>query len=122
MNKQKHKTSLWRRRKRRVREKILGNADKPRMSVFRSLRHIYVQLIDDSNGNTILAVDTMAKDFPEDIDKKNNIAAATKIGETVAKKAMAIGIRHACFDRNGYKYHGRIKAVADAARKEGLVI
>ena len=120
MNKQKYKTALWRRRKHRVRKKVLGSPEQPRLSVFRSLRHTYVQLIDDTAGVTLIDASTLSKDFPTDDSYKGN-AAAAKVGEMVARKALDVGIRRVRFDRSGYKYHGRVRAVAEAARKEGLI-
>ena len=121
MDRHKHNLRLRRRRKRRVRKKVCGAADRPRLSVFRSLRHTYAQLIDDSSGCTLVAASTAAKDFPADLSQKGNVAAATKVGESIARKALTVGIRQVSFDRSGYRYHGRVKALAEAARKEGLV-
>lgn len=103
------------RRAARTRAKIKGNEDKPRLSVFRSNKFIYAQLIDDSKGSTILSVSTSAlKEKGAKTDK------AFKAGEKLAEKALAKGIKKAVFDRGSYRYHGRVKAVADGARKGGL--
>ncbi|MCB0805630.1 MAG: 50S ribosomal protein L18 [Bacteroidales bacterium] len=102
--------------KMRIRKVILGTPDRPRMSVFRSNKQIYVQLIDDSVGNTLLSVSsTSAAD-----EKINKIEQAKKVGKEVAEKAKSAGIETVVFDRNGYLYHGRIKALAEAAREGGL--
>jgi len=121
MDKQKYKTNLWRRRQKRVRGKVVGTAERPRLSVFRSNRHMYAQLIDDSSGVTLVAANTGEKDFSAEAPSNGCIAAAAKVGEMVARKALDVGIREVRFDRSGYKYHGRVKALAEAARKGGLV-
>jgi large subunit ribosomal protein L18 len=106
------------RRKRGLRKRILGVPDKPRLSVFRSARHIYVQLIDDLSGRTIAAASTNEKG--ERPPHGGNAAAATTVGQKIAERATAAGVKSIVFDRNGFRYHGRIKALADAARKGGL--
>lgn len=121
MNKQKKKTCLWRRRQRRVRGKIQGDADRPRLSIFRSGRNMYAQLIDDSAGVTLVSASTLSKDCEIEGKCKSNKVAAEKVGETIARKAIDVGVHNVRFDRSGYKYHGRVKALADAARKGGLV-
>ena len=120
MTKEKTKNKRWSRRKSRVRKKVYGDGNRPRLTVFRSLRHVYAQIIDDDNGVTLVAASTMNKDFADQDKFGGNIEAATEIGKDLARKAMAVGIRQVRFDRNGYKYHGRIKALADAARESGL--
>lgn len=120
MDKCKYKTELRIRRKHRVRKKISGSAECPRLSIFRSLRHMYAQVIDDENGVTLAAASTMSEKF-EDLKAKGNCQAASKVGEAVARKAMALGIRRVCFDRSGFQYHGRVRALAEAARKTGLL-
>jgi len=119
MNKQKFKSDRWQRRKKRVRKKISGTAERPRLTVFRSLRHIYAQIIDDDSGSTLVSASTLGKKMG---DKGGNIQAATQVGESLAKKSLSVGITRVHFDRNGYKYHGRVRALADAARKAGLVM
>jgi large subunit ribosomal protein L18 len=108
-------------RKQRIRKKILGTSDRPRLSVFRSSRHIYAQLIDDSIGRTVLAASTVE---PSVRDKKggfkNKTEAATHIGKVVAERALQQGIEKVVFDRNGFLYHGRVKALSDGAREAGL--
>ena len=104
-------------RHRRVRGKISGTAARPRLSVFRSAKHIYAQIIDDVNGVTIVAASSMDKEF-EGLGA--NKEAAKKVGEAVAKKALEKGVEEVVFDRSGYIYHGRIQALADGAREGGL--
>jgi large subunit ribosomal protein L18 len=106
-----------RRRHDRLRRKVVGTAECPRMAVFRSLRNISVQFIDDVAGKTLVAVSTDSKDFP---GYGGNAAAAEKLGATAAEKARAAGIEAVVFDKGGRRYHGRVKALAEAARKGGL--
>ena len=101
----------------RVRGKISGTAERPRLNVFRSLNHIYAQLIDDVKGVTIVAASSVEKDFGEN---GGNKAAARKVGETLAKRALEKGIECVVFDRGGYIYHGRVQELADGAREGGL--
>ncbi len=109
------------RRKWRVRKKISGIASRPRLSVFRSLQHIYVQAVDDVHGKTVASASTVDKDLRVQMSNKTgNTQAASLIGETIAKRLKQKGISKAVFDRNGNLYHGRVKALAEAARKEGL--
>jgi large subunit ribosomal protein L18 len=103
--------------KKRIRKIVTGTAEKPRLSVFRSNKQIYAQLVDDTTGNTILAVSSLSKDI-EATGNKTEVAAA--VGKSVAEKAIAAGISSVVFDRNGYLYHGRVKQLADAAREGGL--
>lgn len=107
------------RRKRRIRKKISGTPKRPRMSVFRSLKHISVQIIDDTTGNTLCAASTCEKAF-HDKKARSNIASAKAIGEIIAERAKGKGIENVVFDRNGCLYHGRLKALAQAAREKGL--
>jgi len=109
------------RRKYHVRKKMFGTAERPRLSVFRSNRHVYVQVVDDVAGVTLVSASTMTKETREQLPKGGDKKAAELIGETVAKQAIGVGIKCVCFDRNRYKYHGRVKALAEAARKAGLV-
>jgi large subunit ribosomal protein L18 len=104
----------------RLRRWVRGSAQRPRLAVFRSLGHIYAQLVDDETGRTLLAVDSRSKDFLGTHKTGGNVAAAKAIGELLAQKAKAGGITQVVFDRGGYKYHGRVKALADAARAGGL--
>jgi len=103
----------------RVRKKINGTTARPRLSVFRSSKHMYAQLIDDVNGVTIAAASTMDKELT-DIGNGGNVEAAKKVGELIATRAKAKGVSEVVFDRGGYLYHGRIQALADAAREAGL--
>ncbi|RUT79462.1 50S ribosomal protein L18 [Ancylomarina longa] len=104
--------------KRRIRKSISGTAERPRMSVFRSNKQISVQLIDDISGKTLVATTSLVKDITE--KKVTKLEQAELVGQAIAEKAKAAGITGVVFDRNGYLYHGRIKSLADAARKGGL--
>ena len=101
-----------------IRRKISGTAERPRLSVFRSLQNIFVQLIDDTTGNTLVSASTIEKGAK--IENGSNVEAAKKVGEAIAKKALEKGIDTVVFDRGGYIYTGRVKALADAAREAGL--
>ncbi|HEY8997489.1 MAG TPA: 50S ribosomal protein L18 [Edaphobacter sp.] len=103
----------------RIREKLAGTTERPRLNVYRSLDHIYTQLIDDANGVTIASASTVTKKG-EPKKAGGNIAAAVEVGKLIAERAQAKGIKKVVFDRGGYLYHGRIKALADAAREAGL--
>ncbi len=109
------------RRKHHVRKKVFGTPDRPRLSVFRSNRHIYAQIIDDVAGVTLVSASTGAKGLRDRLSAGGDEKAAQAVGEAVAKQALGVGIKCVCFDRNRYKYHGRVKALAEAARKTGLV-
>ena len=108
------------RRKFHVRKKLHGTPERPRLSVFRSSRHIYVQVIDDVAGLTLASASTKSKVLRDKIAKTGNKKAAEIIGEAIAKQAMGVGIKCVCFDRGSYRYHGRVKSLAEAARKAGL--
>jgi len=101
----------------RVRNRVAGTAERPRLNVFRSLAHIYAQIIDDEKGMTLAAASSLDKDFK---GKGGNIAAAKAVGAAIAKKALEKGISEVVFDRGGYIYHGRVAALAEAAREGGL--
>lgn len=105
-----------RKRARRVRAKVSGTAERPRLSVFRSLRNLTVQVIDDISGKTVLAVSI--RDLGK--DAKNTVESAALLGKKVGEKCLAAGIQTVVFDRSGYRYHGKVKAVADGAREAGL--
>ena len=105
----------------RVRKKITGTEQRPRLNVFKSSRHIYAQLIDDVAGKTLVAVSTVNDEASADLKYTGNIEAARKIGSEIAKKALAQDISTVVFDRNGFLYHGRVKALAEAARENGLL-
>lgn len=104
----------------RIRNKISGTAQTPRLAVFRSNKHIYAQVIDDTIGNTIVSASTMETDVKNKIEKTSDIEAAKVVGAAIAKKALDKGINTVVFDRGGYVYHGKVKALADAAREAGL--
>ena len=108
------------RRKLRIRRKMEGTAAKPRLSVFRSSKHIYAQVVDDVAGNTLAHVSTLARDVRGNIGEDDKTGAAKKVGAAVAKLLLSKGIEHVVFDRNGYLYHGRIAALAEGAREAGL--
>ena len=115
-------TSRAARRKRhlRVRTRVKGTAESPRLCVFRSLNHIYAQVIDDSRGHTLAAASTLDPDIVSSADGKTKTARSGLVGALVAKRALNQGIKQVAFDRGGFKYQGRVKALAEAARQEGL--
>lgn len=102
----------------RIRRKVRGTSDRPRLAIYRSLNHIYAQIIDDENGRTLASASTAEKDLRS--GSGGNVAAAEQVGRRVAERAIAAGISNVVFDRGGYVYHGRVKALADAARSAGL--
>lgn len=104
----------------RVRQRVDGTAGRPRLSVFRSLQHIYAQVIDDSRGHTLVAASTLEPALRDRVDGMSKVAQAQLVGTTLAERALAAGVMAVVFDRGGYLYHGRVKAVADAARQAGL--
>ncbi len=104
----------------RVRAKVKGTASGPRLCVFRSLNHIYAQVIDDSRGHTLVSASTQEPEIESVVDGKKKTAKSELVGSLIAKRALSKGINQVAFDRGGYKYHGRIKALAEAARQEGL--
>lgn len=108
------------RRIKRVRKRIRGTAERPRLAVYRSHRNIYAQIIDDDAGRTLCAVGTASRELRGQIAFGGNVAAAAVVGKVLAEKALAMGIQQVCFDRRGRRYHGRIKALAEAARAAGL--
>ncbi|WP_100332804.1 50S ribosomal protein L18 [Bacillus xiapuensis] len=112
------KNKTRKKRHARVRAKISGTESRPRLNIFRSNKHLYAQVIDDMNGVTLVSASTIEKDLGLDIT--GNSEAAAKVGELVAKRASEKGIKSVVFDRGGYLYHGRVKALADAARENGL--
>ncbi|MBN1854739.1 MAG: 50S ribosomal protein L18 [Pirellulales bacterium] len=119
MNHQKANQHLRQRRKFRVRKRIFGTSERPRLSVHRSLRHIYVQVINDTTGRTLMAASTRDKELAP-IPYGGNRDAAAKVGKSIGEQAKAAGIQSVCFDRGPHKYHGRVAALADAARAAGL--
>jgi large subunit ribosomal protein L18 len=120
-DKNESKQTRLQRRKWSIRSRLYGTAERPRLSVFRSDKHIYAQIIDDYAGKTLVAVASTAADVRgTELKNGGNVAAAKKIGLIIAQKAKAAGISAVCFDRGGRRYHGRVKALADAAREGGL--
>ena len=109
------------RRRKRVRKRICGTADRPRLTVSRSAKHIYAQIIDDDAGVTLCEASTRGKELRGSISYGGNVPAAAAVGTALAARARAKGIEQVCFDRNGYRFHGRVKGLADAAREGGLV-
>lgn len=114
------KNKARKRRHLRVRKKLVGTTERPRLNVFRSSKHIYAQLIDDTKGVTLVSASTVDPELRGSIAHGGNIEAATKVGELVAKRALAKGYKKVVFDRGGYIYHGRVQALAEAAREAGL--
>ncbi len=104
----------------RVRTKVSGTTERPRLCVYRSLGHIYAQVIDDRSGKTLVSASSVDGETKKSLKGGGNIAAAKVIGKAVAERAKAVGVQKVVFDRGGYKYHGRVKALADAAREAGL--
>jgi large subunit ribosomal protein L18 len=107
-------------RKKRIRKRLSGNQDRPRLTIFRSDKHIYAQIIDDTAGSTLAAASTLSPEYKQLEPPKGKLAAAKKVGELIASIARDKGITKVVFDRNGYIYHGRVQALADAARQAGL--
>jgi large subunit ribosomal protein L18 len=107
-------------RKARIRRKLSGTADRPRLTVYKSLKHMYAQLVDDTSGKTLVSVGTTSKSLKGEVKEDDKTAAAKKVGAALAKAAIAQGIEAVIFDRNGFDYHGRVEAVAAAAREAGL--
>jgi large subunit ribosomal protein L18 len=120
MDQQKTKHRRQLRRRRHVRSKVVGTAERPRLTVFRSSKHIYAQLIDDLTGATLASASSRAKDVAASLPYGGNIKASQVVGKKLAEQALAKGITKAAFDRGHYRYHGRVKALADAAREGGL--
>lgn len=107
-------------RQARVRKKITGTPERPRLSVYRSAGHIYAQIIEDTNGHTLAAASTLSKEIAGSLKSKGNVEAAKAVGAAIAKQALAKNIDTVVFDRNGFLYQGRVQALADAAREAGL--
>ncbi len=108
------------RRKRRVRKKVFGTSQRPRLTVFRTNRHIYAQVIDDTVGRTLVSASTLSSELRGTLRSSGSVEAASKVGALLAKKAAEARVEKIVFDRNRYRYHGRVKALADAARQGGL--
>ena len=105
---------------RKLRNRFSGTAERPRLAVFRSNNHMYAQIIDDTVGNTLVSASTLQKDVKANLEKTNNVDAAAYLGKVIAEKAIEKGIKDVVFDRGGFIYHGKIQALADAAREAGL--
>jgi large subunit ribosomal protein L18 len=120
MNHQKAKHKRQLRRRNHVRRRVVGTAERPRLTVFRSSKHIYAQLIDDLNGVTLAAASSLVEDVKKAVPYGGNVKAAVSVGKKIAEVAKERGIAKAAFDRGHYRYHGRVKALADAAREGGL--
>ncbi len=114
------KKAMRLKRKNRIRTKVSGTQERPRLTVFRSAKHIYAQIIDDTAGQTLISASTVEKQIREKEKAAGKVGAADEIGKLVAKRALEKGISSVVFDRNGYKYHGRVKALSDGARETGL--
>ena len=107
-------------RKKRIRKNISGTSEKPRLSVFRSTKHIYAQIIDDSIGQTLVSASSLEKTVKESADAKKKVDTANKVGKLIGERAAGKGVKKVVFDRNGFLYHGRVKAVSEGAREAGL--
>lgn len=116
----KNRSEVRRNKHRRIRNHLSGTPERPRLAVFRSNKHMYAQVIDDVAGNTIVSACTLQSDVKDGLEKTNDVKAAAKLGEVIAKKALDNGIKTVVFDRGGYIYQGKVKALADAAREAGL--
>ncbi|MFA0758146.1 MAG: hypothetical protein PVTTEEND_000138 [Candidatus Fervidibacter sp.] len=118
----KYRTRQQRRMRRhgRLRKRVVGTPERPRLSVFRSLKHIYAQVIDDTTGRTLCAASTLDRELRGKLQGLTKTQQAAEVGKLIAQRALALGITQVAFDRGGHKYHGRVKALADAARQAGL--
>ena len=120
MNVSKERRLARKKRQVRVRKKITGSTERPRLCIFRSSKHIYAQIIEDVSGKTLVTASTVAKGAADSVKYSGNVEAAKLVGKQIAEKALAQDIKQVVFDRNGFLYHGRVKALADAAREAGL--
>ena len=109
-------------RKDRIRKKVKGDSDRPRLTIYKSLRHIYAQIIDDNGGKTLAFTSTLGREFKDRMKPSKNLEAAKLIGELIADKALQKGIKSLVFDRNGYIYHGKIAAIVTKVREKGIII
>lgn len=121
MPKDRHARALRVARHKRVRRRVVGTVERPRLSVFRSLNNIYAQIIDDSQQHTLASASSLDKELQEDETKRSKMEWSQLVGSLIARKATKQGITQVVFDRGGYNYHGRVKTLAEAARKEGLL-
>jgi len=118
---QNKKYDRWKKKKASIRKKVVGTADRPRLTIYRSARHVYAQIIDDTSGKTLVFASTLAKDLREELKAvKSEMEVCKLVGKYAAKRALEKKIQTVVYDRNGYLYHGRVKAVADGAREGGL--
>ena len=120
MVKKESRSEIRAKKHRRVRNNLAGTAERPRLAVFRSNNHMYAQIIDDTVGNTLVSACTLDKDVKDAVEKTNNVDAAAQVGTVIAKKALDKGITTVVFDRGGFIYQGKVKALAEAAREAGL--
>lgn len=120
MNNIKEKLQKRKRRHQRIRRKVVGSSERPRLSVYRSMKHIYCQIINDANGTTLASASTMSPEIREQVKDGGNVKAAEIVGKKIAEEALKKGISKVVFDKGGYKYHGRVKALAESARKSNL--
>ena len=120
MEEAKKRLIIREKKKRKIRDSIEGTSGRPRVSIYRSSKHIYVQAIDDENGKTLCAASTVEKESRKKLKNGGNIASATKVGENLGKKLEKIGIKQVVFDRNGFYYHGRVKNLSDGIRITGI--
>ncbi|MDI9509888.1 MAG: 50S ribosomal protein L18 [Clostridiales bacterium] len=120
MVKKEIRSDIRREKHRKIRNRFTGTPERPRLAVFRSNNHMYAQIIDDVAANTLVSASTLDKDVKAELEKTNDVAAAAYLGTVIAKKALEKGIKAVVFDRGGFIYHGKVKALADAAREAGL--
>ncbi len=120
MVKKKPRTEVREKKHRRMRYRLSGTTERPRLVVFRSNKHMYAQIVDDTVAHTLVSASTLEKDVSADLEKTNDVAAAAHLGTVIAKRALDKGITTVVFDRGGYIYHGKVQALADAAREAGL--
>ncbi|HID64861.1 MAG TPA: 50S ribosomal protein L18 [Anaerolineae bacterium] len=120
MEKTAHREVARKRRHQRVRKRVVGTSQRPRFNVFRSLKHIYAQVIDDTRGHTLAAASTLDPEIRDKVKGLTKTEQAELVGKLVAKRALERGVKEVAFDRGGYKYHGRVKSLAEAAREGGL--
>ncbi len=121
MIKKDDRDKIRRKKHKRMRNHLSGTAERPRLTVFRSNKHMYAQIIDDSVGHTLVSASTLQKEVRAELEKTNNVDAAAYLGKVIAQRALDKGIREVVFDRSGYIYQGKVQALADAAREAGLV-
>ncbi len=114
------RTKIREKKHKRIRNRFAGTAQRPRLAVFRSNNHMYAQVIDDSVGNTLVSASTLQKEVKQELEKTNNVEAAAYLGKVIAQRALDKGIKTVVFDRGGFLYHGKVQALAEAAREAGL--